>query len=362
MTAQRIQHRQGQKAGLGPGALVHVGERRMDKPRIRVFEYSDTVLVERELADMTDAPTRCQQHADRNTVVWVNVDGIHEASFIDEIGRHFGLHPLLLEDVMNVAQRPKLDEYDEHLFCVLKMLDVDEGAERVLVEQVSIVIGRGFVLTFQERDGDVFDGVRERLRTGKGKIRKLGADYLAYALVDAIVDHYFVAVDTMNGLVEDLEHRLHENATAADAAEVYTLKREVLFLRKNIGPAREVLGQLVRQESTDDIIGSTVDVYFRDVHDHVLQVNESLEILREMLVSMLEMYHSIQGSRLNEVMRILTVISTFFMPITFIAGIYGMNFDNMPELHAKWGYVGCLVLMVGVSVGMLVYMRRKRWI
>jgi magnesium transporter len=362
VTSQRIEHRQGQKAGLAPGALVHVGERRMDKPRLRVFEYDETVLVERELVDMKDAPPRCRQHADRNTVVWINVDGIHEASFIDEIGRQFGLHPLLLEDVMNVAQRPKLEEYDDHLFIVLKMLDVDDNDDRILVEQVSMVIGRGFVLTFQERDGDVFDGVRERLRTGKGKVRKQGSDYLAYALVDAIVDHYFVALDTMNGLVEDLEHRMQGDATPADAAEIYTLKREVLFLRRNIGPAREVLGQLVRQEAENELISGAVDVYFRDVHDHVLQVNESIEILREMLVSMLEMYHSIQGSRLNEVMRILTIISTFFMPVTFIAGIYGMNFDNMPELHAKWGYVACLVLMVGVSVGMLVYMRRKRWL
>ncbi len=334
----------------------------MDKPRIRVFEYDDAVLVERELADMREAPPRCRAHADRNTIVWVNVDGIHEASFVDDIGRHFGLHQLLLEDVMNVAQRPKLEEYDDHLFCVLKMLDVDADADCVLVEQVSIVIGRGFVLTFQERDGDVFDGVRERLRTGKGKIRRMGADYLAYALVDAIVDHYFVAVDTMNGLVEQLEHRLQQDPTPADAAEIYTLKREVLFLRRNVGPAREVLGQLVRQEAEEQIISGAVDVYFRDVHDHVLQVNESLEILRDMLVSMLEMYHSIQGSRLNEVIRILTVISTFFMPITFIAGVYGMNFDNMPELHTKWGYAACLAVMLAVSIGMLVYMRRKRWL
>jgi magnesium transporter len=362
VNAQRIAHRQGPKAGLSPGTLVHIGERHMDRPRIRIFEYDDTVLVERELADLKDAPPRCRQHADRDTVVWVNIDGVHEASFVTELGRQFSLHPLLLEDVMNVGQRPKLEEYDDHLFIVVKMLDVDHAESRVLVEQVSMVIGRGFVLTFQERDGDVFDGVRERLRTGKGKIRRMGADYLAYALLDAIADHYFVAVDTMNGLVEDLEHRLQEDATPDDAAEIYTLKREVLFLRRSIGPAREVLGQLVRQEAENEVIGSAVDVYFRDVHDHVLQVNESLEILREMLVSMLEMYHSIQGSRLNEGMRILTVISTFFMPITFIAGVYGMNFDNMPELHAPWGYAACLVVMFVVSVAMLVYMRRKRWI
>lgn len=333
----------------------------MDHPRIRVFEYDGDVLVESELADMKDVPTRCKQHPERNTVVWVNVDGVHEAAFIDEVGRHFGLHALLLEDVMNVAQRPKLEEYDDHLFCVLKMLDVERDPARVLVEQVSMVIGRGFVLTFQERDGDVFDDVRERLRAARGKIRRLGADYLAYALVDAIVDHYFVAVDTMNEWVEELEQRMQIGTAPIDVAEIYTLKREVLFLRRSIGPAREVFGQLARHDSDDDIISNAVDVYFRDVHDHVLQVSESLETLREMLVSLLEMHHSLQGSRLNEVMRILTIISTFFMPVTFIAGVYGMNFDHMPELHARWGYVACLALMFAVSVGMFFYMRRKRW-
>jgi magnesium transporter len=232
----------------------------------------------------------------------------------------------------------------------------------LLVEQVAMVIGRGFVLTFQERDGDVFDGVRERLRTGRGKARRMGADYLAYALIDAIVDHYFVAVDTMNSLVEDLEHRMQEPGAEADAAEIYMLKREVLFLRRNIAPAREVLGQLVRQEDENELISSAVDVYFRDVHDHVVQVNESLETLREMLVSLIDVYHSLQSSRLNEVMRILTVISTIFMPLTFIAGIYGMNFDNMPELHARFGYVACLLVMLITGVAMFFYMKRRKWL
>ncbi len=362
VNAPRIAHRQGPTAGLSPGTLVHVGERRMDRPRIHVFEYDEGLLVERQLEDMKEVPPRCRQHPERNTIVWVNVDGLHEASFIDEIGRHFGLHPLLLEDVMNAAQRPKLEEYEDHLFCILKMLDVEHAQERVLVEQVSMVIGQGFVLTFQERDGDVFEGVRERLRSGKGRIRKLGADYLAYALVDAIVDHYFVAVDTMNQLVEQLEDRLQAESTPVQVSEIYTLKREVLFLRRNIGPAREVLGQLARHDAEDDVVSNAVDVYFRDVHDHVLQVNEALETLREMLVSLLEVYHSQQSTRLNEVMRILTVISTFFMPVTFIAGVYGMNFEHMPELHARWGYAACLALMAVVSFAMFVYMRRKRWL
>ncbi len=353
--------RQSQKTGLSPGSLVHIGERRMDAPRMTVIEYDDKVFSTRELAAVKDAPDHCRAYDERETVVWINVDGIHEAAFVDELGKRFGLHPLVLEDVMNAGQRPKLEEYDDCLFCVLKMLDVDEDTGHLMVEQISIVIGKGFVLTFQERDGDVFEGVRDRIKNHKGKIRKMGADYLAYALIDAIVDHYFVALETMTELVEDLEHRMQEHLDRIDVKEIYTLKREILFLRKTIFPAREVMGELARHEESD-LISSAVDVYFRDVHDHVLQVSESLDTTREMVVSMLEQYHSSQGTRMNEVMRVLTVISTIFMPLTFIVGIYGMNFDNMPELRKEYGYFACIGVMALVALGQIIYMKRNRWL
>jgi magnesium transporter len=353
--------RQSQKAGLSPGTLVHIGERHVDTARIAVMEYDDEVLSVRELPGIDDAPARCRAYKDRPTVVWINVDGIHDAALFEALGAKFDLHALVLEDVMNSSQRPKLEEYDDCHFCVLKMLDVDDDTDKIMIEQVSMVIGRDFVLTFQERAQDVFDGVRDRIKSHKGKIRKMGADYLAYALVDAIVDHYFTAVEHLNDKVESLETRIQSEREKVDFSEFYTLKRELAFLRRSLFPAREVIGQLARHEE-DEIISPAVDVYFRDVHDHVIQVTDALDTSREMVISLLEMHHSLQANRLNEVMRVLTVISTFFMPVTFIAGIYGMNFDNMPELHHPLGYFICLGVMAVVGVAMAVYIRRNRWL
>ncbi|MDP2340617.1 MAG: magnesium/cobalt transporter CorA [Deltaproteobacteria bacterium] len=354
-------HRQSKQAGLSPGSLVHIGERLMDTPRITCIEYDDQLLTVRVLPDLREAKAQCRAHPDRNTVVWINIDGVHEAHFIEELGALFGLHPLVLEDVMNVGQRPKLEEYDDCLFCVLKMLDVDDDSGVVMVEQISIVLGKGFVLTFQERAGDVFDGVRDRIKNHKGKIRKMGADYLSYALIDSIVDNYFVVLDNMSELVEELEQRLQDNPEKVGGNDIHVLKREMLYLRRSILPAREVLGQLARHDE-NELITDAVDVYFRDVQDHVLQASEALETTREMLGSLLEIYHSTQSNRMNEIMRVLTVISTIFMPLTFIVGIYGMNFEHMPELKWEYGYFVCLGVMVVVAAGMFTYMKRTRWL
>lgn len=340
---------------------MHIGERHVDAARITVIEYDGDVLSVREIDKIDDAPVRCRAYKDRPTVVWINVDGIHDAAVFEAIGAKFGLHALVLEDVMNASQRPKLEEYDDCHFCVLKMLDVDEQHDKIMMEQVSMVIGRDFVITFQEREQDVFDGVRERIKSHKGKIRKMGADYLAYALVDAIVDHYFTAVEHLNDKVESLETRIQSERENVDFSEFYTLKRELAFLRRSLFPAREVIGQLARHEE-DEIISPAVDVYFRDVHDHVIQVTDALDTSREMVISLLEMHHSLQANRLNEVMRLLTVISTFFIPLTFIVGVYGMNFDNMPELHHPYGYFLCWAAMAAVGIGMLFYIRRNRWL
>ena len=354
-------YRQSQQAGLSPGTLVHIGERRMDTPRITVFEYDDEVFSAREIPDLKGVGPQCRAHDGRKTVVWINVDGVHDARFIEQLGQLFSLHPLVLEDVMNVGQRPKLEEYDDCLFCVLKMLDVDGEADKVMIEQVSIVLGAGFVLTFQERAGDVFAGVRDRITNHKGKIRKMGADYLAYALIDAIVDHYFVVVEKLGELVEDVEDQLQDKPGKVDPNDIHILKREMLYLRRAILPAREVLGQLARHDE-NELISDTVDIYFRDVQDHVLQVTESLETTREMLTSLLDIYHSTQSNRMNQIMRILTVISTIFMPLTFIVGIYGMNFRHMPELEWEYGYFICLGVLAVVGVSMFLYMKKTRWL
>ena len=359
--SERLHLRQGKKAGMQPGALVHIGQRSDDKPRITVIEYDLEVFAENELASLADAPPNCRNHPDRKTNVWINVDGISDADFIADLGRRFDLHPLVLEDVMNAGERPKLEEYDDCLFCVLKMVDVDAESELLLIEQVSLVLGKDFVITFQERSGDVFNGVRERIRLNKGRIRKMGADYLLYALTDAIVDHYAVALDTMTGLVEDLESRLQRSPEDEDISDIYTLKREVLFLRRQILPARDVVGQLARHED-DELVTPAVDIFFRDVLDHLSMATDTVDTLRDLTVSMIELFHTQQSARLNEVMRVLTIISTFFIPLTFIAGIYGMNFEHMPELHSPHGYFICLAVMAVVGVGMVLYMKRNRWL
>jgi magnesium transporter len=358
----RLRLRQGKKAGLQPGSLVHIGQAPPEAQRITIIEYDADTHEVRNLESLVEEPTGCRHQKNKNTVVWVNVDGISQADAISTLGERFGLHPLVLEDVMNAGERTKLEEHDDCLFAVLKMLAVDEQTELVLVEQVSLVLGRGFVISFQERAGDVFEGVRDRLKQNKGRIRKMGADYLLYALMDAIVDHYAVALDAMAELVEDMERLLQDSPADVEVNDLYLLKREVLFLRRQIAPARDLFAELSRPDDEDELLSPAVDVYFRDILDHCARATEHVDALRDMTSAMVEMYHSIQSARLNEVMRVLTVISTIFMPLTFIAGIYGMNFDHMPELRQPLGYFICLGVMAVIAVAMLIYVRRSKWL
>ena len=358
----RLRLKQGKKAGLQPGSLVHIGEAAPELQRITVIEYDADTHEVRSPESLEDEPAGCRHLKNPDSVVWVNVDGISGAEAIATLGQRFGLHPLVLEDVMNAGERTKLEEHDDCLFAVLKMLAVDDKTELVLVEQVSLVLGRGFVISFQERTGDVFEGVRDRIKQNKGRIRKMGADYLLYALMDAIVDHYAVVLDAMAELVEDMERLLQESPASVAVNDLYLLKREVMFLRRQIAPARELFAELSRQGDDDKLLSPAVDVYFRDILDHSTRATEHVDALRDMTGAMVEMYHSIQSARLNEVMRVLTVISTIFMPLTFIAGIYGMNFDNMPELRAPQGYFICLGVMVAIAIAMLIYVRRSKWL
>ena len=356
MRAPTIVDQLGRSRGQPAGSLLHIGERVLDRPRITLIEYDETTLAEREVKPEELAALRA---SDR--VTWINVDGIHEPATIEALGHAFGLHPLLLEDVMSSTQRPKLEEYDDCLFVVLKMLSVDDKEERIIIEQVSVVLGKSFVITFQERVGDVFDEVRERIRTATGRIRKQQADYLAYRLLDAIVDNYFVALDAMSDLVESAETQMTDDPTKVDARELHTLKRETLFLRRVIWPARELIATLCKVEDPA-VIRPTTLVYLRDVYDHILQVTETIEVLRGILASMTDVYHASISNRMNEVMKVMTIVSTIFIPLSFVAGVYGMNFEHMPELHTMWGYPAVLCLMLTAALGMVVYFRRKKWI
>jgi magnesium transporter len=345
------------KGGLAPGTLVHIGERKVDKTKIMVIAY-DAAHVD-ELAPQT--VEECLPAKGQTGVTWINVDGLHETEALGKLGEQFGLHPLVIEDILNTEQRPKVEDYGEYIFCVLKSLyHVDEESGEPEIEQISLVLGPNYVLSFQEREGDEFDPIRERIRGDKGRVRKSGADYLLYALVDLIVDRYFVVLERFGDTMESLEEALVADPTTETLHTIHHLKREMAFLRKSLWPLREVVGGLERSESP--LVHESTGLYLRDVYDHTIQVIDAVETFRDMLSGMLDMYLSIVSNRMNEVMKVLTIIATVFIPLTFIAGVYGMNFRHMPELEWPLGYPLVWIVMIVIAVLMVVYFRRKRWL
>jgi len=343
-------------AGMAPGSLVHVGERKVEHPIVTVFDYDTETFVERRAESVED----CFPLRDTETVSWINVDGIHDTEVISKIGEHFGLHPLVQEDILNTHQRPKLDVYDDYLFVILKMISYEEDKDDIEVEQVSLVLKKNAILTFQEKPGDVFDGVRERIRKLKGKVRHEGCDYLAYALIDAIVDSYFVILERISEKVERLESVVLSNPSEKEFDRLHRLKSGVAFLRRSIWPLREIVGGMMREGSS--LIGAGVEPYLRDLYDHIVQITDALDTFRDLLSSMLDVYLSSISNRMNEVMKVLTIFAAIFIPLTFVAGIYGMNFEYMPELKWKLGYPMALGVMACVAGVMLLYFRVKRWL
>jgi magnesium transporter len=293
-------------------------------------------------------------------VTWINVEGLHDVANIQKLGDCYGFHPLILEDILNTDQRPKIEDFDAYLYIVLKMLHNGESTQTV-AEQISLILGPNYVISFQEGiEGDVFNSIRERIRTGKGRIRSMGADYLAYSLIDAIVDNYFVIIEKMGERIEDLEDELVKDPVTRTLHEIHTLKREMIFLRKAVWPLREVINFLERGESS--LIKGSTAIYLRDVYDHTIQVIDAIETSRDMLSGMLDIYLSSISNRMNEIMKFLTIIGTIFIPLTFIVGVYGMNFEHMPELKWRWGYFGLWGVMAGLAVFMLFYFRKKKWL
>ena len=352
----RVITKRSKKAGLPPGTLIHIGEKKAEKVRIRILDYDESQFEEKEAKTVED----CFPFKDTPTITWINIDGIHEVEIIEKIGKHFGFHPLLLEDILNTEQRPKMEDHEEYIFIVVKMLYYDEEEHEIEAEQVSIILGSNFVISFQEKEDDVFNFVRDRIRNGKGRIRKAGADFLAYALVDAIVDHYFVIMEKIGEEIEVMEEELVTNPSPETLQAIHNLKREMISLRKSVWPVREVISGLERAESP--LIHESTCIYLRDVYDHTIQVMDSIETSRDMVSGMLDIYLSSVSNKMNEVMKVLTIIATIFIPLTFIAGIYGMNFQYMPELQSKWGYPLVWLVMIAVLSSMIVYFKRKRWL
>ncbi|MEP6887010.1 MAG: magnesium/cobalt transporter CorA [Nitrospirales bacterium] len=344
------------KAGLPPGTLIHIGEQRVPTTRLSLIEYSEGSLNEQELKNLSDWRPALEE----NKVIWLDVGGIHQVGLIEQIGSYFNLHPLVLEDIVNSEQRPKVDDYDEYLYVVLKMLYPHGDKGEIMAEQVSIVLGRNYILTFQENGKDCFNGIRIRIRNDKGKIRKCVADYLLYALVDAIVDHYFVVLEKLGEQIEAAEDQLVVNSDAIGLGRIHVLKKEILYLRRVIWPVREVVNGLLREE--DGLIDPSTKVYLRDVYDHTVQILETIEMYRDRTGGMVDFYISSTSQRMTAVMKVLTIITTIFMPLTFIAGVYGMNFEHMPELKWRLGYPLILTIMTGIGIGMTFYFRRKKWL
>ncbi len=341
--------------GQPPGSLVHVGKVYEQETTLSRIEYN-----EERVAESRPDPATALVPEFADSVLWLDVDGVHDGSAIEAVGASAGIHPLILEDVMHTGERPKLEESPTSMFVSLRMLRIPEASRQVEDEQVSLVLDRSWVISFQERQGDVFDSVRERIRAGRGRIRCAGADYLFCSLLDAVVDHYFIVLEDIGDRVEDVYERVTKNPTRIELDAIRLLKRELLFMRKAVWPLREVLSHLEHGETA--LLASDTLPYFRDVYDHVIQILDTVETYREMLTSLMDVYLSSIANRTNEVMKVLTMITTLFIPLSFLAGLYGMNFRFMPELEWRYGYYALLGAMSLVSVGMLVYFRRKRWL
>jgi magnesium transporter len=354
MTSEEI--KRSEKAGLSPGTLIYVGDEKSGKPRIMVMDYDATGFLEKEVGSVEE----CFPFKETATVTWINVDGVHDASVIEKLGAHFDIHPLVLEDIMTTTQRPKTEDLGTALYVVLRMIEYDEERAATTADQLSLILGPNYVLTFQETPGDCLDPVRARIRGGKGRIRRLGPDYLAYAVTDAVVDNYFFVLEKLGGRIDDLEEQLIAEPRRELLGEIHGLKREMIELRKSVWPLREVVSGLERSESP--LIQESTGVFLRDLYDHAIQVIDTVESFREMLSSMVETYLSSLSNRMNEIMKVLTIISTIFIPITFLVGLYGMNFVHMPEIRWRWGYAFVWALILGSVGAMFAFFHKKRWL
>ncbi|MEN6373238.1 MAG: magnesium/cobalt transporter CorA [Smithella sp.] len=342
------------KAGLLPGSLIHVGHTYTEKSKITLIRYNEASYLEKEIS----SPATLGAPKDEQTITWITVDGLQDTELMEELGNIFELHPLVLEDILNTNQRPKMEDYGDYFYIVLRNF-TGTGEVDLTSEQISVVLGRNFVLSFREKESDIFNPIRERLACNKGRIRKAGADYLMHAIIDNIVDNYFIVLESLEEKIESLEDDLVKRTTPATLQAINKLKRELILLRKSLWPLREAISMLERTDSL--LISESTGVYLKDIYDHVIAIIDSVETFRDMLSGMLDIYLSAISNKLNEVMKVLTIIATLFMPLTFLAGVYGMNFKYMPELEWRWGYFITLGIMLFVALLMIFFFKRKKW-
>ena len=344
------------KAGLPPGSLVYVGEKTEFPVKLTVIDYNKDMFSESQLEDLEQSLSS----RDSDSVSWFNVDGLHDIQKIEHLGKIFNLHPLLLEDVLNTKHRPKVEEFDNCIYISLKMISIGNESGEIKTEQVSLVLGEGWVITFQEQEGDIFDVLRDRLRKSYGNIRKRKADYLFYRFIDMVVDHYFFVTEHLSLRIDELEEKVTNNLSKDLVIEIQYLKRQLIELRKMILPLREAIAFLNKESNA--FIDENITRYLRDVYEHIIMVNESIDSQKDTVSSIMDLYMSGMSNKMNQVMQVLTIIATIFIPLTFIAGIYGMNFEYIPELKWKYGYFIIWGVMITMVIILLFYFKRKKWL
>lgn len=344
--------------GLVPGTLVYTGQKTKNDFSIDAYKYSSSYIGEKALEKTEDI----FNFIDKETTSWININGLNHTEEIKSICSDFNLHSLLQENIVNTQQRPKIELYDNYVFVSLKMLYLKKKSKQIINEQISIVLTKNNVITFQEAEGDVFDDLRERIKEKKGRIRTQGADYLFYSLLDAIVDHYYEVIEVIENKIDDLEAAIFkDNATSQDnTTKIQLLKQDVLSIRKSIFPLRDIINRIQKKES--DLITTTTLEYFKDIQDHIVQITENIDLYREMVWNLMDLNISTINTKTNDVMKVLTIVSSIFIPLSFIVGIYGMNFKNMPELNQDNGYFVVLAIMAIIVIAMCIYFKQKKWL
>lgn len=346
-------NRNNSNIGLPPGTLVYNGKVTNERVKITLIEYNDTEFFEREFFDLSE----CMSHVKPNMIKWINVEGIHRTELIETMGKHYDIHPLTLEDIVHVDQRSKYEEYDNYVLSIMKMISFDT---EIHAEQLSLILLDQTVLSFQEpHGGDAFNIIRTRLRQAKGRVRKMGSDYLFYALIDAVVDSYFHIIEKIGDAVEEIEEEIMNNANKNSLIKLYELKRELIFLRKQVWPMRDMINNMIRSES--EFITKNTHIFLRDLLDHSTRIIDTVETYRDLLSGIMDVYLSNTSNRMNEVMKVLTIMSSIFIPVTFVAGVYGMNFEFMPELKSPYGYAITWGIMLTMMIGQIIYFKRKKW-